>query len=308
MRLAYSTVFVFVPIPMFPSHVSPHVFFFMVVLLVSALIAWLVWENVALTVERIEVPVEALSPEFDGFRIAQVSDLHGQRFDPAGREAQVIMNAGVDLIAVTGDFVHGNHIVGLRRILPFMRKLVSIAPVYAVSGNHDHWTNWPYIAAGLKGVGVTVLENSHVRIKRGTQEIVLAGVSCPHSRHGSLAQALPLQTVVPVVPVVLLVHAATWFEPWHRVKAPAEIKQVALTLAGHTHGGQVKLPFLGAVTTASGHLFPPKKYVEGLSRQGNGWLYINRGLGQGGRAFRFLSRREITIITLRRTSAPVGST
>jgi len=74
---------------------------------------------------------------------------------------------------------------------------------------------------------------------------------------------------------------------------------VALTLAGHTHGGQVKLPFLGAVTTASGRLFPPS-HVEGLSREGDGWLYINRGLGQGGLAFRFLSRREVTIVTLRR--------
>jgi predicted MPP superfamily phosphohydrolase len=90
----------------------------------------------------------------------------------------------------------------------------------------------------------------------------------------------------------------TWFEPWNAHLAPASLDRVSLTLAGHTHGGQVKLPFLGAVTTASGRLFPPS-HVEGLSREGDGWLYINRGLGQGGLAFRFLSRREVTIITLR---------
>ncbi len=74
---------------------------------------------------------------------------------------------------------------------------------------------------------------------------------------------------------------------------------VSLTLTGHTHGGQIKLPFIGALTTASGRLFPGT-HIEGLSREGEGWLYISRGIGQGGLIpFRFLSRREVSIITLR---------
>ena len=156
-------------------------------------------------------------------------------------------------------------------------------------------TDWPYIARRLRETGVRVLENSHVRINQGDGEIILAGVSDPYTGHGRLTQALPPQddTVI-----VLLAHAPTWFEPWNAAKAPPSLHRISLTLAGHTHGGQIKLPFLGAVTTASGRLFPPT-HVEGLSREGDGWLYINRGLGQGGLALRFLSRREVTIITLR---------
>jgi predicted MPP superfamily phosphohydrolase len=255
----------------------------------------IITETNALSVEYVEIPVGRLPPDFNGFRIALISDLHGKWFDPAGKEVQVIKNAGADLIASTGDFVHHNSVKGITRILPFVQALVKIAPVYAVSGNHDHWTDWPYIAGSLRRAGVTVLENSHLRIKRGAGEILLAGVSDPTTGNGCLEQALPAQADAVIV---LLAHAPTWFEPWNAAKAPAGLKLVSLTLTGHTHGGQVKLPFLGAVTTASGRLFPPS-HVEGLSREGNGWLYINRGLGQGGLTFRFLSRREVTIITLR---------
>ncbi|MBS3902034.1 MAG: metallophosphoesterase [Dethiobacter sp.] len=265
-------------------------------LLLTMLAGWIIWETVALSVEYVEIPIEGLPTEFDGFRIAQVSDLHGMRFDPMGREAQVIIEAEVDLIAATGDFVHRSSPEGVSKILPFIQTLVAIAPVYAVSGNHDHWTDWPYIARRLRSAGVTVLENSHVRLNSGDAEIILAGVSDPYTGHSCLNQALPAQADTVIM---LLAHAPTWFEPWNAETAPAELHHVSLTLAGHTHGGQIRLPFLGAVTTASGRLFPPS-HVDGLSREGNGWLYINRGLGQGGLAIRFLSRREVTIITLRK--------
>jgi len=261
----------------------------------AALAGWTARETVALSVEYVEVPIEGLPPEFDGFRIAQVSDLHGRRIDPAGREMKAVAEAGVDLIAATGDYVHWNQ-AEIERVVPFMEALAGIAPVYAVSGNHEHWTDWPYIAGRLRETGVTVLENSHVRITRGDGEIILAGVSDPLTGHGRLTKALPAQADTVIV---LLAHAPTWFEPWSAVAPPAELGLVSLTLAGHTHGGQIKLPFLGAMTTASGRLFPPS-HVEGLLREGNGWLYINRGLGQGGFAVRFLSRREVTIVTLRR--------
>jgi len=276
---------------------SKLIMFTTALLLMVSLAGWIAWETAALSVEYVEVPIEGLPPEFDGFRIAQVSDLHGKRFDPAGREVRAIREAKVDIIAATGDFVHRNNVEGIKRILPFMQSLVGIAPVYAVSGNHDHWTNWPYIAGRLQETGVTVLDNSHVLIGRGTGEIILAGVNDPYTGHGCLTRTLPAQAKTVIV---LLAHAPTWFEPWNAETAPARLNLVSLTLAGHTHGGQIKLPFIGAVTTASGRLFPPS-HVEGLSREGDGWLYINRGLGQGGLAIRFLSRREITIITLRQT-------
>lgn len=259
----------------------------------AALLLWVVYETTALSVEYVEVPIRGLPAAFQGFRMAHISDLHGRAFAPGGPEAKAIRAANVDLIVATGDFVHRS--AGeADNLLPFMRELVKIAPVYAVSGNHDHRSNWPFIAAHLRVAGVTVLENSHVCLHRGDQAIYLAGVGDISTGHANLRQALPSDIGVVTI---LLVHAPTWFEPWNKRHAPPMLARVALALAGHTHGGQVKLPFLGAVTTVSGRLFPPS-HVQGLSREGDGYLYINRGLAHGAGGFRFLSRREVTIVTL----------
>jgi uncharacterized protein len=273
-----------------------------ILILTVLLAAWMIWETRALSVVYLEIPLEGLPVEFDGFIIVHLSDLHGRKLDPAGREVRAIREAQPDLLAVTGDFVE-HRAEDVERILPFLESLAAFTPVYAVSGNHDHWTDWPSIARRLQETGVTVLENDHLRINRDEGEITLAGVSDPHTGNGDLSQALPeeIDTVV-----VLLAHAPTWFAPDDAstaVDPPTErsrelLKKVSLTLSGHTHGGQIKLPFLGAVSNASGRLLP-RSHVEGLSREGSGWLYINRGLGTVYLPVRFLSRAEITVIILR---------
>lgn len=262
------------------------------------------WESFALSVEYVDIPIAGLPPEFDGFRIVQISDLHGRRIAPAGREVRIIREAEPDMIAVTGDFVE-HSASEVHSTLPFFRELTGIAPVYAVSGNHDHWTDWPYISGQLRETGVTVLENEHVLLFQSSTKIILAGVNDPYTGHGDLTQALPGEVNTPVV---LLAHAPTWFLPDYSYDTPVQtdaarqrelLEQVSLTLVGHTHGGQIKLPLIGAVTNASGTLFP-RTHVEGLSREDRGgWLYINRGLGNVFLPIRFLSRAEITVLTLR---------
>ena len=262
------------------------------------------FETHALKVEYVEVPVAGLPESFDGFRIVLVSDLHGRRFSPDGKAARAAAKANPDIIAATGDFVHRS-VGDMEAVLPFLRRLTEIAPVYATSGNHEHWTNWPAIAEILDKNGINVLENRHIRIERGGDLLILAGVGDPYTGHGDLEQALPGEINSPVV---LLAHSPTWFEPRYQdihggtpgfIRQRELLEQVSLTLVGHTHGGQIKLPFIGAVTTASGRLFP-KTHVEGLSlEETGGWLYISRGMAQGGiLSFRFLSRPELSVITL----------
>ena len=272
--------------------------------LAAVLAGWAAWETYAPDVEYVEIPISGLPAEFDGFRIAQISDLHGRRMNPAGREVRAIRAAGVDIVAVTGDFVTGKA-ADLDCNLPFLQELAAVAPLYAVSGNHDYWTDWPYIAGRLRETGIAVLENAHVRLSQGDAEIILAGVCDPFTGRDDLGRALPKESDTVVL---LLAHAPTWFAPVDQAGAgggpPVADRQplldrISLTLAGHTHGGQIKLPLLGAVTTASGRLFP-RTHVEGLSREGNGWLYINRGLGHVYLPVRFLARPEVTVITLRR--------
>ena len=244
---------------------------------------------------------------FRSYRILQVSDFHGRRLSKDGAVAKMITEAQPDIIVLTGDYVH-SQASEVYNLYPILEKMTQIAPVYAVSGNHDHWSNWDMIKNALQVVGVEVLENRSVRLRKNGRSIILAGVGDPHTGHDDLQAALPKTAAGPVI---ILAHAPTWFEALDEdlygglpvdAQKRALLETASLTLVGHTHGGQIKLPFLGAVTTASGRLFP-KSYVEGLSREKNAWLYISRGIGQSGLIpIRFLSRAEITLITLRATS------
>jgi predicted MPP superfamily phosphohydrolase len=260
------------------------------------------WQSTSIALTRVDVPIAGLPPEFDGFRVLHVTDIHGRRLDPQGWLVAAIRAARPDVIAATGDFVDSS-VKELAAITPFLRELAGIAPTYAVSGNHDYLAGWPAVASALRECGITVLENRSAQIRRGGCAIVLAGISDPMTRRHDLAAAIPSGGESPVI---LLSHAPFLHQRLREdgerdpsvAAALAPLKSVALTLAGHTHGGQIKLPLIGALSNASGRPFP-RSYVEGLSWEGYGWLYISRGLGYTIMPLRFLARAEATILTLR---------
>lgn len=273
--------------------------------LIIILAVWLLYETYALSVSRVIVPLDGLPKGLDGFRIVHLSDLHGRYFEASGQLMHRIREAAPDIIALTGDYVHKKPEV-LMHLLPFFAALAETAPVFAVPGNHDYKAGWPLIAAHLEKAGVTVLENGSCRLSINGDVLPVAGVHDPSGGRDCLDKAL--QEVDGTQPVIMLAHAPTWFEkvckgvpggPGSLEKLKSNLEKISLTLCGHTHGGQIKLPILGAVTTGKGSWFP-KRYIEGLSRENRGWLYISRGLGQGRPLpFRFLSRPELVVITLK---------
>lgn len=268
-----------------------------VLALLAALVAWVAWETTSLAVEKVDVPIPGLPAEFDGFTIVQVTDLHGRRLDPAGALIAAAKAARPDIIAATGDFVDGD-VSELDGIVPLLNALAAIAPTYAVSGNHDYLAGWDAVAKALRGCGVAVLENEHVSLVRGRSEVTLAGVSDPVTRRHDLRAAIPEE---PAGPIVLLAHGPELHRRLREGRDDGQLgllSHVSLTLVGHTHGGQIKIPFIGAVTNASGRAFP-RTYVEGLTWEGAGWLYISRGIGYTIFPLRFLSRAELTVLTLR---------
>lgn len=279
---------------------------FIVLMGVASLV--LVSETVTISVEQVEVPIIGLPAELDGVRIAQISDLHGRRLSPDGDVYSALEVNQPDLIAITGDIV--DHPAQWDNCQPLLAALPELAPTFAVSGNHDYAAGWEWLAGQLASSGITVLENEWRECAVGQGRLILAGISDPLTQHHDLQTALPPDSASG--PVILLAHGPTIF--WRDYYLPGGslretrpgvrqldwelLQRVDLTLAGHTHGGQIKLPLIGAVTTATGQLFPDN-YVEGLSWEGSGWLYINRGLGTTGLNIRFLSRPEVTILTLR---------
>ena len=267
--------------------------------------------SVQLALPRLEAP-------FDGYRIAHVSDLHADRWMTPGRVLGLVerVNAEApDLVAITGDFATYSLFAGaLIRHVPNLaaplRRLRAPDGVVAVLGNHDHKTGVNVVRRALAAIGaayrkgndtpgtlrrtlaaggVTELHNAVHTLRRDGASLHLCGVDSAYwgmDRLGSVLERVPDDGTA-----VLLVH-----EPDFADRA-AVTGRFNLQLSGHSHGGQVRLPLLGAP------LLPPlgRMYPRGLYKVGDMLLYTNRGLGSHPR-LRFSCRPEITLLTLRSPS------
>lgn len=241
--------------------------------------------------ERIEVGVRHLPAGMDGYRIVQLTDIHHERFMPDGTLAAMVEQANAlnpDALALTGDFVTASS-GGIERLARFLAELRARDGVFGCFGNHDVWNGRRAIGAALAKAGVQMLVDDARRIGGPGGSLLMAGLDSAWAGRPRLRQALVDRRTRE--PVVLLMHEPDYFD------FVAPTGQVALQLSGHTHGGQVALPFWGAI-----HL-PRwgKKYERGHFERDGSQLYVSRGVGCTGLPFRFASRPEITEIVLRST-------
>ncbi len=242
-----------------------------------------------LDVRQISVSTTKLAPGTPPIRVLHVSDLQS---DPQSRLEDRVADAARDLspdvIVFTGDAV--NSVEALPVFRACIERLAAVAPVYAVRGNWDIW-NVPDAGQFDAPTKATVLDGRLVRVPvRGT---ALQLVGAPMSDEDGIADAL--RDADPRFPTVALFH------PPHPEVVPHAHRgsTVDLMVAGHTHGGQVALPFFGALITFSRH---GKRYESGLYDVDGMALHVSRGVGmEGGSAprVRFWARPEITLIELR---------
>ena len=266
-------------------------------LIVLALLgAGMLLSKYGLGVTRLELGLEGLPEGFDGFRIVQLSDLHGSRFGKGNaRLIEKVRAEEPELIALTGDFLdEGKTERELPELEALVRELAAIAPVYFVSGNHDWASGEAYtLFETLEAAGAVCLRNEYLRLERGGDSIVLAGVDDPN---GPAEMAEPdefvaqLRKEAPEDFVLLLAHRAYWAEKYPGL-------DVDLILCGHTHGGVVRLPFVGGLAASNMGLFP--EYDAGLFELPGYTLFISRGLGNSVPLPRFLNTPELVSITLR---------
>ena len=271
----------------------------LVLLVLAALVAaCILLSKYGLEVTRLKLGFEELPAGFDGFRIVQLSDLHGSRFgENNARLLEAVAAEGPDIIALTGDFLdEGETERELSELEALVRELSAIAPVYFVSGNHDWASGEAYtLFETLEAAGAVCLRNEHLRLERGGDSIVLAGVDDPN---GPAEMAEPdefvasLRQEAPDSFVLLLAHRAYWAERYPEL-------DVDLILCGHTHGGIVRLPFVGGLAASNMGLFP--EYDAGLFELPSYTLFISRGLGNSVPLPRFLNTPEVVSIELKCT-------
>jgi predicted MPP superfamily phosphohydrolase len=239
--------------------------------------------------ERITLRFPGLPAALDGLTIGQLSDLHlGMRFSAANSRwaAEAVARERPDLVALTGDFVSYEHAIAE---LPAVLAPLAAAPAplgtFAVPGNHDYWEGLPAIEGLLAPLGVEFIVNRHRVLRRGGAELVVAGVDDLWDGKPDMAAALAGAPEGAFR--LLLSHCPDTADE-------AAERGVALQLSGHTHGGHVRLPGLGALCLPR-HGW---RYAIGHERVGATQLYVSRGLG--GMPLRFGCPPEATIITLRR--------
>jgi predicted MPP superfamily phosphohydrolase len=239
-------------------------------------------------IRRVNVPVENLPSELEGYRIVQWSDVHvGPTIRRPFLQSLVARTNALhaDAVVVTGDFVDGSFDEYREDVQP-IRDLRPRDGVFYVTGNHEYYWQAGQWVPRLQSLGFDFLKNEHRVISRGSASLVIAGVTDPvgratHKQDPDRALAgAPAQAVK-----VLLSHRP-------QTAAAASRLGVDLQLSGHTHGGQF-FPF---------NLFIKKfqPIAKGLHRVGRTWLYVNRGTGYWGPPSRLAVGGEITVIELKR--------
>jgi predicted MPP superfamily phosphohydrolase len=239
----------------------------------------------------IEIGIRGLAPQFDGYTLLQLTDLHISRLFTAKWARAVVDRVnglGANLIVVTGDLIDGS-LASRRADVDPLRDLRAADGVYVIPGNHEYFFSYRAWMAHYAEMGMRVLENDHVVLDRGGGKLVLAGVtdlSASHTGHPARDLAAALNGAPKGVPVILLDH-----QP--RAARQAAELGVALQLSGHTHGGMIiGLDRLAARANAG--------YVSGRYDVDGMTLYVNNGTALWpGFALRLGRPSELTRITLR---------
>lgn len=239
-------------------------------------------------VRTVDIAVFGLEQAFHGYRIAHLSDLHIGSLCPKARAQRwtFAVNAlGVDLVALTGDYVTSGSAFH-DDIVQVLSGMQAKDGVFAVMGNHDYFGDGDGLIQKLQSRGVRVLRNEWTTIARGPHRLTLAGVDDTWSRRANIPRSLEGRDASR--PVLVLAHDPALF--------PKLAKQGAgLVLSGHTHWGQIALPFFAARANLSRLSF---RYHAGLYTEGRSTLYISPGLGTTGPPIRLGSPPEITVLRL----------
>lgn len=249
---------------------------------------------------RMEIALGRWPARLDGFTIALLSDFHYDPYfsvHPLRSAIGMVNGLHPDLIALAGDFVSvpwfGDPAAGAAGAEPcahLLRQMQAPFGLWAVMGNHDVFSDPDRVTSALRAVGIHVLSNQSVPIERDGARFWLSGVD------DVLGQTADLDATLHNVPAdeprVLLAHEPDYAD--HVARYPVDLQ-----LSGHSHGGQVRMPFVRPIYLPD----LARKYIWGLYKIGGLTLYTNPGLGTVGVPVRLNCPPEITMLTLRRAAS-----
>lgn len=261
---------------------------------------WTVWGNSALMLSKFTVTGSNIPKNFDGYRIAQISDLHNTEFGEENEKLiEILQKAEPDIITITGDLIDSSK-TDIKVAIAFAEEAVQIAPTYFITGNHEAMVSaqeYADLENGLLEAGVNVLHDKEIALEKNEEKLLLVGIDDPAyaERHGDVGISIASETINELFTTdgyrILLSHRPEFFKQY--VEA-----EVDLVLSGHAHGGQFRLPFIGGLVAPGQGLFPV--YDSGLYSENKTNMVVSRGIGNSIIPMRFNNRPEVVLIELRR--------
>lgn len=262
-----------------------------------AISVWVIWGNVTFDITRYSVSSHRLPKEFEGYKIAVVSDFHNGKFGKDNsRLVALIKNENPHIIAITGDLADSRK-TNTQTVEKFINELTELAPCYYVPGNHEAWLGEEYkeLEKKLTGLGVIVLNDRAVDLTKGKGTVEIAGLFDPHFSGEKTFTKEMLKSKIENMKLtgeycILLSHRPEAFEGYVS-------QNIDLVLSGHAHGGQVRLPFFGGVIAPNQGFFP--KYDAGKFTENNTTMIVSRGIGNSVFPLRINNKPELVIVELK---------
>ncbi len=259
-----------------------------ILILLAVILIWTIWGNTALEVNEWTVTSGEIPAAFDGFRIAQISDLHNAQFgDHNEKLLALLAQCRPDAIVITGDLVDSRN-PNFDVAVEFAAQAVAIAPCYYVPGNHESRLDYALLRSRLLQEKVTVLDERAVTVRRGEEQIRILGIQDPAFYDGNDIDTLDKLVAGSDFEILLA----------HRPERMAHYADagVDLVFSGHAHGGQFRLPVLGGFIAPNQGFFP--EFDGGVYTESETTMFVSRGLGNSLFPVRFNNRPEILVCTL----------
>ena len=261
------------------------------------------FQNNSIVTTEYNFSSDKVPQNFKGYKIVQLSDLHSKSFGNNQSDlVKKVKKVNPDLIVFTGDLIDSDR-YDEKISLTLMEKLVQIAPVYYVTGNHEWWSGkFNSLEDKLKDTGVQVMRNTVEEIIIGNDKIQMIGIDDPAKVNESYAErAIAEEDITNSIKgleegvdfKILLSHRPELFSLYSQY-------EFDVVFSGHAHGGQVRIPFIGGLVAPNQGLFP--EYSSGMHDVDNTTMIVNRGLGNSIIPLRVFNRPEIVVVTLKRVN------
>jgi predicted MPP superfamily phosphohydrolase len=278
-----------------------------IVAIVLLLGVFFYWQNNSIEVSRYDYSNSKVPSDFVGFKIVHISDLHNKMFGKNQvKLLSEVESLSPNIIVITGDLIDRRKF-DLEKAMCFIDGAMKIAPIYYVSGNHEAWSgNYSDIRRNLVASGVTVLDDESVEITINDGSIELLGLSDPGFYNGSITKDMNVDNVDVYLNgwseadgfKILLSHRPELFELYCD-------NNIDLTFAGHAHGGQFRIPFIGAIFAPDQGFLP--EFTSGGYAKDSSTMFVSRGLGNSIIPIRIFNRPEIIAVTLNQCVICQGS-